>query len=105
MAITLPTPGQHDDYRFEELEVGFECGVIAPECSVTDRRHRIGSVHSLHDHMAQEITAGPWGNEEAFLKSFHSIHSKNPGCCGKVFLTSSTNVAFPMTFYSKLTQL
>lgn len=59
MAITLPTPGQHDDYRVQELEVGFECGVIAPECSVTDRRHRVGRVRFPPDHRAQEITAGP----------------------------------------------
>ncbi len=55
----MSTPGQRDDYRVQELEVGFECGVIAPECSVTDRRYRIGRVHFPHDHMAQEITAGP----------------------------------------------
>lgn len=59
MAITLPTLGCHDDYRVQKLEAGFECGVILPECSVTDRRHRIGKVHSPLDHMAQEITAGP----------------------------------------------
>lgn len=81
MATTLPTPIQHDVYMLDlgiqYLEVGLNVEYSLPNAQSLIEGIELGRFIL---HMIIWLRRLLLGNEEAFLKSSRSVHSKNPGC-------------------------